>query len=199
LRGASVDNYTAALRLIDLVAAGNTIRAALQKTPGITRMQFKRMVAADPNLQAMYAEAVECFKDANFDLLLNIDDDPEMGRSDPKMAAVISKNIQFALGALEPDKYGPQVKVTHNVTASQEIIAALTAARARAEGTMIENNVEDAVLIDGKGGEVITLAAPTTPVALVPLDPGESGEPGGASPEDVFSALARLAQGPTSA
>lgn len=199
MRGGSVENYTSALKVIDLVASGNTVRRALQLVPGISRMQFKRLLSNDPSLQAMYTEALECFKDANFDLLLNIDDDPESGRSDPKMAAVISKNIQFALGALEPDKYGAQVKVTHNLTASQQIIDALTAARARAEGGFFGSDVEDAVIIDGKGDEVITLAAPTTPAVRVPVDFGQSGETEGPSPEDVFTALARLAQGPTGA
>lgn len=182
-----VERYQKVVRVIGMHAEGKTIRKALREvnegsTVGLSRQLFERMCVEDAELRALRLEAARCFQESYHDLLLNIDDDPVEGRTDAKMAAVISSNIKHVLAVDNPDKFGNRVKVEHNITASDAIVAALEAARKRAGlGTVIDAVVVE--LVESVGPEeerMKTLPAPTPCAVVMPPD----------ALDDPFAALA---------
>ena len=183
-----VANYRLAVNVIDAHGAGKTIRQALREV-GMSRMSFERLCANDESLRAMRAEAAQSFMEGNFDLLLNIDNDEEEGRSDPKMATVISSNIKFVLDKMNPEKFGSKMKVEHNITASTEIVKALEAAKLRAGGGVIIDAVAIEI-VDTVADEM--LSGPADPLELPAPTPSYAV----AAPEvDPFELLAAMAEG----
>lgn len=180
-----VERYKKAVRVLGLHAEGKSIRKALQEVNGtggggMSRQLFERMCVENQDLREMRFEAARCFRESYHDLLLNIDDDPVEGRTDAKMAAVISANIKHVLAVDDPEKFGNRLKVEHNITASEAIVAALEAGRRRAGlGPVI-----DAVLVQEVVGaaeeRIETLPPPSSNADVVPP----------VASDDPFAALA---------
>lgn len=177
-----VENYRLAMIVIDAHGAGKTIRQALRDV-NMSRMTFERLCANDKSLAAMRAEAAAAFTEGNFDLLLNIDDDTDAGRTDPKMAAVISGNIKFVLEKMNPEKFGSKMKVEHNITASDAIVKALEASKLRAGAGAIIDAVAIEV-VDTVAVEMLAEAA----------DPLELPPPSSAHADDPFALLEAMAE-----
>ena len=126
-----VDTFSQAMRVIDLVGQGHTVTSACQNT-GISVKTFQRCVRADEQLMALFEEADQQGMDMLRDLLLNIDNDAQHGRSDPRMASVISKNIMWVLSKRKPEMYGDKIVVENRITADKAIVEALSRGRDRA-------------------------------------------------------------------
>ncbi len=110
---------------------------------GISYRAYLDAVKADPHLQTIHDEAINISQDVQADKLANID----TVVSDPKMAAVISKNIQWLLSRRQPQKYGDKITVQHETSRDKAIIARLLAAKSRAIAYLNPGPVEDAVEI----------------------------------------------------
>lgn len=145
-----IDVSSRALQVLDLIRNTDlvrnkihTITSACQEA-GISRLSFIRFVEADPQLRELFETAQHEGYDMLAETMINID----QIHSDPKMAAVISKNIQWYLARKEPKTYGDRVSVDVTVSADRTIIAALQAAKARVPhhaGPTLELTAEETV------------------------------------------------------
>jgi hypothetical protein len=126
----SYDYMPAVLYAIDLISQGLTETEACDKS-NIRIAVFKRYINDIPQLQELYAEADQRGADAMADALVSIDNHKHYGRSDPKMAKVISDNIKWVLSKRKVKQYGDRVVVEHSVTMDRAITDALIAARNR--------------------------------------------------------------------
>jgi hypothetical protein len=170
-----VERYTKVVRVIGMHAEGKTIRKALREVGGVTRQLFERMCAENEDLKTLRLEAARCFRESYHDLLLNIDDDPDEGRTDAKMAAVISSNIKHVLAVDDPEKFGNRLKVEHNITASEAIVAALEAGRRRAGLGPVIDAVVVSEVVGAAEERIETLPPPSSSAAVVP--PGALDDP----------------------
>ena len=125
------DNYPKVLKVIDLIGQGRTLTSACDAEQ-IGVATFKKYVAQSPELEVMLDEAVQRGYDAMAEALVEIDRHAHYGHSDPKMAAVVSKNIMWFLEKRRPKDYGARVAVDVNITADRAITDALTRAKQRA-------------------------------------------------------------------
>lgn len=124
------DTYPKIMKALDLIGLGRTRTVACDEA-GISVASFIQHIKADAGLQGLLEEAEQRGYDALCDVLLSIDRDQHYGQSDPKMAAIISKNIQWVLSKRRPKEFGERVAVDINVTADKAIIGALERARNR--------------------------------------------------------------------
>lgn len=147
------DVYQTVMAVIGYVREGETTRQACLKC-GIARTTFMRYIVADPALMALFAEAEQESYDAMAELLVNIDS----VTTDSKLAAVISKNIQWLLDKRAREKYGTKVKVEHDDKPDKLIIEALNAAIARIPLPDHPANLIDAQFVDVTPTREITLA-----------------------------------------
>lgn len=140
------DYVPAVLFAIEKLSQGNTLTRAcdLANVPIPT---FHKVVNANPEIADMYADAQQRSYDAMADALVHIHEDPNLGSSDPKIAAVISKNIMWYLEKKKPKEYGQRVQVDTNVSIDIAITTALDAARTRV-GHAIAHVIEDAVIVE---------------------------------------------------
>lgn len=97
-------------------------------TFGVTLASLRRMVGEFPELSEMLRDAEQDFNDALAEAMLQIDSDPTWGSTDPKIMAVLSKNIQWYLARKDRERYGDKVEVVTSTTADQAILGALRAA-----------------------------------------------------------------------
>lgn len=104
--------FAKALDVIKLVSEGETVVKGCKQL-FITVAQFRATCAREPDLQTMLAEAEEMRDDILADMLVDLEELP----SDPKMAAIYSKNIQFLLERRRPAKYG---RVAENLNPDNE-------------------------------------------------------------------------------
>jgi hypothetical protein len=127
---------------------------------GISYAQFRLACKNDPDLKAMYQNALALAEDIMADQLVNID----LHHSDPKMAGVVSKNIHWLLARRRRLDYGDHVTVEHTTTRDQELLKRLRDAQERA--------VAPPALIDGVA-EPVSEALPEPPAAelLLPVQP----------------------------
>ena len=125
-----------------LQQTGDTLTQACS-VQGISYRAYLDAVKADPNLQTIHDEAISISQDVQADKLVNID----KVVSDPKMAAVISKNIQWLLSRRQPQKYGDRITVQHETSRDKAIIERLQAAKRRAIEYLNPGPVEDAIEI----------------------------------------------------
>ena len=124
--------------VIALVGQGRTLTSACYDYR-LSTTTFKKYVRSTDELQEMFAEAEQAGYDVMADALVEIDRHEHYGHSDPKMAAVISKNIQWFLSKRKPTVFGDKITVEHNITADKAIVAALAAARGRVAVDVIED------------------------------------------------------------
>ncbi len=138
------DYYPAVLYALNLIGQGHTLTSACDQS-NITTQIFDRYVKREPELQAMYEEAVQRGNDAMADALINIDNHKIHGQSDPKMAKVISDNIKWVLGKRDSKRFGDKIEVKHEITMDRAIINALE--RARSRTPVLEDHTETGVTI----------------------------------------------------
>lgn len=164
-----IEQYTIAVRVIGMHAEGKSIRKALREVGTMSRVTFERLCAENEDLRKMRIEAAHAFREQYHDLLLNIDDDPEEGRTDAKMAAVISANIKHVLAVEDRERFGDKVKIEHNITASEAIVQALDAARRRAGHSVIVDAVAVEIANGAAGSEKDLTGLPPPPAPSAPL------------------------------
>lgn len=141
----SYDYYPAVLNAIDIISQGNTRTNACDDA-GITIPMFERIVKESNELTDLLVEAETRGYDALADALVNIDNHKIHGRSDPKMAKVISDNIKWLLSKRRVKEYGDRLDVNINLTADKAIVEALAKGRARASQLALGAPEEDDVI-----------------------------------------------------
>ena len=123
-------------------STGDTLTRACDQC-GISYATYWNTVRHSPVLQSLHDEALAIAEDILADKLVNIDAEV----SDPKMAAVISKNIHWLLSRRRPQKYGDKIVVQHETSRDKVIIARLLAAKGRVLATLSTEPIEDAIEI----------------------------------------------------
>lgn len=142
------DYYPAILYAIDLISQGKTRTTACDEA-NITIAVFENYTKGDKQLQDLLVEAETRGYDAMCDLLMSIDNHKTMGRSDAKMAKVISDNIKWILERRRPKQFGARLDVNHTITADRAILDALSAARSRTTvHALTDQSIPDADFID---------------------------------------------------
>jgi hypothetical protein len=138
---------------------------------GLSYGAFQSALRSSPLLKEMYETALKRGEDVLADVLISIDE----YFPDPKMASVISKNIQWLLSRRRRQDYGDHVVVEHTTTRDQVLLKRMEDARERALGN------DPGVLVEGQA--VATSDPPESP----------SGEPAGV---DLSSLLPPIPTGP---
>lgn len=105
---------------IKLVSEGKTPSAACKEV-GIPLGRLLHHTKRDFVLEAAYEEAQQVGREHLADMLVNID----QVHSDPSVARIISKNIQWLLERRDRKRYGQTITVEKEGSAGDEIIAAL--------------------------------------------------------------------------
>lgn len=115
--------YPILLAVLQAIADGDTPSKAC-KTNGLTLAALKYHLQNDDELRVLFDDALEVGSDALADLLVDID----TVHSNPAMAALISKNIQWVLERRKPDKFGARVQVSMENNVTKTLLGALDAA-----------------------------------------------------------------------
>lgn len=134
------DTYSLVIAAIDQIAQGHTKTAACEMV-GVSVRTFNHVVKQDELLAELFEAAEDQSYDVMADSLVNISDNTLFGTTDPRLAAVVSKNVQWLLAHRRKKKYGEVVTVEHDIKADKEIIDALQRGRERAEGRLIEGEI----------------------------------------------------------
>lgn len=118
------------MQVIDFIRQGYLpTRACRQAETSWTAM--KRAMASHPELAEMFEDALLECRDQMLEILVEIDTKDvrtPYGNTDPKMAAVISKNIMWVLEKMWPEKFVQRLRVESN-RSDDVIIAALQTAQ----------------------------------------------------------------------
>lgn len=115
-----------ALAIIQDVSTGLTVSKAC-KNRRLTVVAFRALIKKEPDLQPMLDEALKARDDALNDMLINIDEE----HSDSKMAAVVSKNIQWVLERSDPARFAARVTLQTDNEVSRNLAEALNKAMER--------------------------------------------------------------------
>lgn len=124
------DNFQRIMVALEWISKGYTKTYACDQC-GVSTTLFNKYVSDHPMLADLANEATERGYDALADALVTINTSAH-GVSDPKMAAIISKNIQWFLARRRPKEYGDRVTIEHNITADKVILNALARGQSRA-------------------------------------------------------------------
>lgn len=141
------DYYPAVLYALNLLGQGHTLTAACDQS-NITVQTFDSYIKRDPELKAMYEEAIVRGNDAMVDALINIDNHKIHGQADAKMAKVISDNIKWVVSKRDPKRFGERIEIKHEITMDAAIINALERARSRTQSLPDHTNDNGATIID---------------------------------------------------
>jgi hypothetical protein len=114
------------MQAISFLREGKTLNRACYLA-GVSRHSFVTHVSKNPELQQVFDDALAEADDTLAEILVDIDQE----HSDAKMAAVVSKNIQWLLSRRRPERYGDKITVTTQSSADQEIVGALKLALQR--------------------------------------------------------------------
>lgn len=129
------------MRVIDLISQGRTKTSACDEVQ-ISTNAYDAAVNANEVLHDIAVAAETRGQDTLADVLLEINSHAYYGTTDPKMAAILSKNIQWYLSRKRPKDYGDRVTVQHEITADKIIVDALTRGKDRAiAGAVLEGVV----------------------------------------------------------
>lgn len=115
--------YPILLAVLQMIADGATPSKAC-KDNGLTLAALKYHLNNDEELKTLFDDALEVGSDALADLLVDID----TVHSNPAMASLISKNIQWVLERRKPDKFGARVQVSMENNVTKTLLGALDAA-----------------------------------------------------------------------
>lgn len=132
------DIFPQVMRALDLIGQGRTKTSACDEA-GITTATFDNYVRSTPELHAIADNAEQRGFDTLAEILLEIDRHEHYGSADPKQQKVISDNIKWYLSRKRPQQYGDKVTVDVNITADKAITDALSRAKDRAEGRILED------------------------------------------------------------
>lgn len=137
-------DYMLAQQIIDSVAAGTTLTRTCRLLQ-FPVARFLSIVKSNPEL----AEAYEVALQIGYDILAEklVDADTELS-SDPAVANVLSKNIQWFLTKRDKKRYGEHSVQEIHVTADKTITDALAAARQRAVDASAALTYIDTTAID---------------------------------------------------
>lgn len=139
----SYDYTPAILYAIDLISQGRTKTRACDES-NVNISTFEKYIKDNPYLKELYEEADIRGADAMADALVEIDNHPIYGYSDPKMAKVVSDNIKWLLSKRKAKEYGDRIEVKHTITADKAITQALMAGRQR----VLESQAQDIIDVD---------------------------------------------------
>lgn len=115
-----------AIAIIQDVATGLTVSKAC-KNRRMLVPSFRALLKKEPELQAMLDEALKARDDALNDMLINIDEH----HSEAKMAAVVSKNIQWVLERSDPTRFAARLTLQSDNEVSRNLAEALNKAMER--------------------------------------------------------------------
>lgn len=140
------DYFPLVCQAIEFISQGETKTAACDKVR-IKLGTFDHYIKNSVELQELFEEAKQRGYDAMADALLDPDGHGIYGRTDPKLAKVVSDNIKWILDKRDAARFGTKVQVQHTLTADRAIIDALTAGRHRASQIAYDPDVIDATPI----------------------------------------------------
>lgn len=127
------DKYVSVLQVIEYIGQGMTMTKACD-TSYIGVATVNKYLADDVLLAEMFEEAVQRGNDALADALLSPDNHALYGRSDPKLAKVMSDNIKWVLSKRDR-RFADRIEHKHTLTADNAITAALEMARTRVQSS----------------------------------------------------------------
>lgn len=117
------------MRVIDWIGQGHVPTMACDDM-GVSYSTFTTLTATYSQLRTLRQEAEDRCYDILADKLLTIHEDV----TDPKMANVASGNVKWLLERRRARQYGTKSTLEVNITADREVLDALQAAKARAQG-----------------------------------------------------------------
>jgi hypothetical protein len=126
------DTYQRVLQALGWIAQGYPETQACDGA-GISIPLFEKTIEADEELGDEYRTAKRRGHDAMSQALLQIDNHKIYGHTDSKMAAVISKNIQWYLSKSDPHRFAERIEVKHELKMDRAIVDALMRARERTD------------------------------------------------------------------
>lgn len=147
-----VDEIKQVLSVLTLIAEAGLVPTKACDHAGVSYGMFARLTTTYPQLAQLRMEAEDRLYDRMAEALPNIDNDRIYGRTDAKMANVISGNIKWLLERRRQKAYGAKSTIEHMITADREVLDALNNAKARAQGKLVEAVVDNAIdltVIDG--------------------------------------------------
>lgn len=118
--------YPILMAILQEIADGVTPSEACKKN-GTSLASLRYHLAQDEELEALFKDALDVGNDALADQLIDID----KIHSNPAMASVISKNIQWLLERRASARYGARVQVSMENNATKEFLAVLDKAMDR--------------------------------------------------------------------
>ena len=153
---APIELFPRIMSAIDLISQGRTKTSACDAS-GISITAFDTHIGSNEALQNLAAEAVRRGEDALADILLEINTHLYYGTMDPRMASVLSKNIQWYLARKRPKDYGDKMLIEHSISADKIIVDALTRGRNRAITGNVLDGVEYVVVDDDEEAKLRAL------------------------------------------
>ena len=118
--------YPILVAIIHQISEGVTPSEACNRN-GTTLAALRYHISKDEEIEALFKDAMDVGNDALADQLVDID----KLHSNPAMASVISKNIQWLLERRASGKYGARVQVSMENNATKEFLAVLDKAMDR--------------------------------------------------------------------
>jgi hypothetical protein len=152
-----MEKYTKAMMVVERLRGGKTLSQACDEVY-ITRASVMKLAREDDKFKSVLEDAEREGQDTLAELLVTIDQQ----HPDPKMANVISRNIQWLLSKRRVADYGDRVQVDTNTTQDEAILSALNEAIKRIP--VPEQPIPPAV-IDAEVVAVDTAAAAPLPAA----------------------------------
>jgi len=123
------DKYIQVLEVIESIGQGWTLTRACD-LHRVGMLTFKKYIDNDEQLNALYVDAIQRGNDALADALLEPDNNEIYGRTDSKMAKVMSDNIKWVLSKRDK-RFADRVEHKVTLTADTAITSALEMARTR--------------------------------------------------------------------
>ena len=150
------ETYQKALSVINWLGSGAlpggrlaTLTACCE-CAGLSYSAFRNLIKNDAQMRELYETALAQSEDILADRLVNIN----VEFPDPKMAAVVSKNVAWLLARRRRQDYGDHVTVEHTTTRDQMLLGRLRDAKERAlkdvtpQAPAIEHVEEATVVVD---------------------------------------------------
>lgn len=103
------------------------------RAAGISRAQLMHLASTDETFAAHLRNAEEECDAMLAESLVDVDEFAHYGAQDPRMAAIWSKNVQFYLSKVRPDKFGDKIVVEQKTSVDILITQRLESARLRLE------------------------------------------------------------------
>jgi hypothetical protein len=118
-----IDKYTRGMLVVEHMRSGDTLTNACKKV-GVSRHVVATLAKNDERFREVLEDADREGQDTLAEILVDID----QYHPDPKMAAVVSKNIQWLLSKRRVADYGDRITVDTNKSQDEAILSALNEA-----------------------------------------------------------------------